>query len=182
MTVLAMNAAEQHARAAASDRVVPLRRVVLPGTLLAMGAALLVGVILRLPEGVAAHALAGIAAATITGVLGAGLKARAVAKPAQDPQAGTALQAAILGDFVLQLFVVGGGTLALFVADTKFESIAGFGLGFAAIALAHQAGSSLVLAKALRRRAAAAVRTAPSAPTHAPSTHDARIREVEKPQ
>lgn len=107
-----------------------------------------------LPEGTAPYVAAGCAAAAVTGAVGAALKARAVARSGTGPDTAQRLQIAIFGDFVIQLLAVGGTMLAMFLAHLKFVYLGGFALAFAAVALGHQFGSSLVLARTLRRRAA----------------------------
>ena len=106
-----------------------------------------------LPDGAAPFVVIGGAAAATTGALGAAFKARAVAGSGTGPTASQRLQIAILGDFLLQLFTVGVTMVVMFLAGVKFAHLGGFALAFAAVALGHQVGSALVLARALARRA-----------------------------
>ena len=84
------------------------------------------------------------------------LKARAVAMPASDPQAGTALQIAIAGDFVLMLvlFVAGATTLGL-SRGGKFGGLEEFGLSFAGAGLIFLVVSAATIAREASRRSAA---------------------------
>lgn len=128
-------------------------RAIAPGIAFAIvgcGAVVVSGV---LPEGTVTFVTVGTAAAAMTGALGAMFKARAVAGSGAGPTASQRLQIAILGDFLLQLFTVGVTMLVMFLADVKFVHLGGFALAFAAVALGHQVGAALVLARALARRA-----------------------------
>lgn len=107
----------------------------------------------------------GAALAGVMGMVGAGLKVAATARPSTDPLAANALQAALLGDFVLQVLTVGIGATALHLRGMKFPIVAGFGVAFAAVALVHQAGSSLILARALSARSRAHADVPPRANT-----------------
>lgn len=150
-------------------------RAAAPGVCVGMAIALAAGLgafdgLATQGAGVGPWIALGAVLAAATGSCGAVLKGRAVLRSAVDPQAGSALQIALLGDFVLQLFMIGVGTLALYLAELKFDLLAGFALAFATVALAHQAGSALVLTRALRQRARH--RAAGPGPSH--STSDSR--------
>ncbi len=149
MTTLAMNDPQAHAEPTSSALAL---RAALPGLAVAISIVLLGALVAALPDGSAPWVMLGAGIAALTGALGVLLKVRAVMRPGHDALAGNSLQIAILGDFVLQLFAVGGVTLALHLGGLKFVSVAGFAVAFAAVVLGHQAGSAVVLARALRRR------------------------------
>ncbi|MGE0144705.1 MAG: hypothetical protein AB7I19_14345 [Planctomycetota bacterium] len=143
-------------------------RVVAPGLLAAaVGVILgLAGVLEFSPEvATGAYVALGASLAGLTGMLGASLKVAATRRPSTDPLAANALQAALLGDFVLQVLTVGIGATALHLSGMKFPIVAGFGVAFAAVALVHQAGSSLILARALSARSRESAQVTPRSPS-----------------
>jgi hypothetical protein len=126
--------------------------------------------------GIVGQAVAyGCLAAAVTGAAGVVLKARAVfgmsksagpdvAASGKDDQIRARLEAqrfqiALFGDFLVNLFVLGGGLFAVrslasaSPTTTQTDVMMGFGLAFATIALLHQVGAALVLSSLLRQRA-----------------------------
>ncbi|MFO1051913.1 MAG: hypothetical protein U1F36_06840 [Planctomycetota bacterium] len=102
------------------------------------------------PQGSGAWIALGAMVGVVLGAVGVAFKARALSRSLRDPLAASSLQAALLGDFVLQVFVVGLGATAMNLSDLKFEFTAGFAVAFATVALVHQASSALILARSLR--------------------------------
>ena len=129
------------------------RRAVTPGLVLV---AVLTGAVVasgRLPDGVAPWVMAGAGGATVTALFGVWIKCRAVMSPPDSGgQAGAALNIALIGDFALQLFVVGIALIALFLADVQFPFLAGLALAFAGVVLVFQLSSAMSLARSLRSR------------------------------
>jgi hypothetical protein len=107
-------------------------------------------------EGKAGDAALGIALAAVAGLAGAMLKARAVRAPVDDPKsphAAMALQAAILGDFVLMLAVFGAGLLGLGATRAwKFTGLQEFALSFACAAFIFLLVSAWTISQDLASR------------------------------
>ncbi len=129
-----------------------VRALLLAVPMLAAGCALalLSGIV---PVDAQLHVGIGAGLAIATGAATAVLQARAVAAPPGRPAEAQQFQVALAAGFVIPMFVVGAGLLLLSQSGVKFESLAAFGLTFAAGVLALQLTAAVVFGRALRARA-----------------------------
>ncbi len=118
------------------------------------------------PSGQLAFAAGGALAALASPALLLPLQRRAMARGAHGTASALLFQATLQAGFVVKLAVVGGGSLALSLAEVKFDSIAVFALAFLAVAMVSQVATACHLARSLTRRAAARNTSSPgSTPT-----------------
>ncbi|MBK8976884.1 MAG: hypothetical protein IPM29_13275 [Planctomycetes bacterium] len=181
-TAPAQHASSEPAPAVRVRFAVVLAMAALPAALLG-GVAIASG---RLPAGADRAVVLGLAASWLSGAAGLAWKLHALRASlrAVGRAASMGVQAAALGDFLVQLLGVGTGVLALHLGGAKFATVAGFGLAFAVATLCLQIIGGLVLARALQRPAMPAGAAAPGEPrpgTDRNETHTARAAPAADP-
>lgn len=93
------------------------------------------------------------------------LQRRALARGSTGTASALLFQATLQAGFVVKLAVVGGGSLALSLAEVKFDSIAVFALAFLALTMVSQVATACHMARALSRRAVLTNAPSPVSPS-----------------
>ena len=104
---------------------------------------------------VRAFVLVGVALALLGAFAGNVLLSTQATLPASHPQVGPRFVMAVSGNFMLHAVLVAGGMVTLRLRGSAGEAIAGFGLAYATAAALLVVIGAVVLAAALRARAAA---------------------------
>lgn len=117
------------------------------------------------PAAQLSFAVLGALAALASPALLLPLQRRALARGSNGPASAMLFQATLQAGFVVKLAVVGGGSLALSLAEVKFDSIAVFALAFLAVAMVSQVATACHMARALSRRAMVPNTTSPGSPS-----------------
>jgi len=89
------------------------------------------------------------------GTLGNWIVARGALRRVGGPEASSDFVRAIFLDFVLQVFAVVAGTMTLYLLQLKFQEFAAFGATLAGAAVLFRAPGTVLVSRALNRRAQA---------------------------
>lgn len=128
-----------------------LRGCVLATTLVVLLALLVWGTGL-LPEQSVGFVFAAIMVAAVTCSLGIVLKSMALTRKTSAAGPGQLIHLVVLGDFVLQIFVLGIIMVSMHFSGVKFASSASFALAFAAVVFVFPLVATLILVKGLERQ------------------------------
>ncbi|MHC5063472.1 MAG: hypothetical protein ACYTG5_05805 [Planctomycetota bacterium] len=106
-----------------------------------------------LPEDSFSYVLAAVLVATLTCSLGVFLKLMALTRKVPVARSGQMIQLVVLGDFLIQVFVLGIIMVALHFSGVKFASNASFALAFAGVVFVFPLVATLILVKGLAKQA-----------------------------
>lgn len=105
-----------------------------------------------LPEQSLSYIFSAILVASLTCAIGIFIKAMVLRSDGSKAKPSLIIHVAVLGDFVMQIFVLGMILLAMHFSGVKFASSASFALAFAAVVFVFPLVATLILVKGLGQR------------------------------